>query len=178
VIFGARTAHTVDLEDFVRRAAAIVVLAALVVAGTSACTYLTPQSTVKTVDASDGINGTVGSIDVRNAMLLTDDGETASFLVSLINRADTGISVKVQYQASEGTKVDHTVFVNAHSVKSYGGPDAPQILFEDIDTPAGALLPVYVQYDDVSGKQLQVPVLNGTLTSYSGLLPSPASTEK
>jgi hypothetical protein len=162
----------------VRRAAAIVVLAALVVAGTSACTYLTPQSTVKTVDASDGINGTVGSIDVRNAMLLTDDGETASFLVSLINRADTGISVKVQYQASEGTKVDHTVFVNAHSVKSYGGPDAPQILFEDIDTPAGALLPVYVQYDDVSGKQLQVPVLNGTLTSYSGLLPSPASTEK
>ena len=161
-----------------RRAATTVVLAALVVIGTSACTYLTPQSTVKTVDASDGINETIGSLDVRNAMLLTDDGETASFLVNLINNGDTGITVNVQYQASDDTKVNRDVFVNPQSVKSYGGPDAQQIVFDDIDTPAGSLLPVYIQYGDESGKQLQVPVLDGTLTSYAGLLPSPAATEK
>ena len=161
-----------------RRAATTVVLAALVVIGTSACTYLTPQSTVEAMDASDGINESIGSLDVRNAMLLSDDGETASFLVNFINGSDTGITVKVQYQASDKTKVSRDVFVNPQSVKSFGGPDAPQILFEDIDTPAGALLPVYIQYGDESGKQLQVPVLNGALTSYSDLLPSPAATKK
>lgn len=156
------------------RLAASAVLVALVLGGTTACTFMTPQATTKHYDPSDGIGATVGQIEVRNAILLTADGESASLLINLVNTSDTGIQVKVQYQNADETKVDENVFVNAGSVKSLGGPDADQLVLTDLDAPAGTLFPVFVQYDDVSGKQLWVPVLGGSDDVYAGLLPTPA----
>lgn len=157
-----------------RRGATSIALAVLVVVGTSACTFMTPQSTVEIAKANiaDGINATVGSIDVRNAMLLTGDGKTASFLVNFVNTSDNGIMVRVQYEGSDHTKVNKNVFVNPGSVKSLGGVDGPQLVFDNIGTNAGALLPVFIQYDEVTGQQLRVPVLNGTQAEYKDLLPS------
>ncbi|HEY9498273.1 MAG TPA: hypothetical protein VIQ78_04560 [Terrimesophilobacter sp.] len=156
------------------RLAASAVLVALVLGGTTACTYMTPQVTTKHYDASDGIGATVGQIEVRNAILLTADGQNASLLINLVNTSDTGIQVNLQYQNSDKTKVDESVFVNAGSVKSLGGPDASQLLLSGLDAPAGSLFPVFIQYDDVSGKQLWVPVLDGSASEYATLLPTPA----
>jgi hypothetical protein len=154
--------------------AASAVLVALVLGGTTACTFMTPMVTTKHYDASDGIGATVGQIEVRNAILLTADGQNASLLINLINTGDTGIQVNLQYQNSDKAKVDESVFVNAGSVKSLGGPDATQLLLSGLDAPAGSLFPVFIQYDDVSGKQLWVPVLDGSAGEYATLLPTPA----
>jgi hypothetical protein len=168
------------LEDFVRaRGALIALLAAVVLVGTSACTYMTPQGTVKISDVSDGINATVGAIEVRNAVLLSEDGETGSLLLNLVNTSDNGISVKLQYKDASSTKVNKNVFVGPGEVTSVGGADAKQLVLDNLDTAPGKLFPVFVQYDDVTGSQLQVPVLDESFDFYAGLLPSAsASTEK
>ena len=167
------------LEDFVRaRGAAIALLAAVVLVGTSACTYMTPQSTVKISNVTEGINATVGAIQVRNAVLLSEDGETGSLLVNLVNTSDTGISVKLQYEDASSTKVNHSVFVGAGEVTSLGGEDAKQLVLQNLDTAPGQLLPVFVQYDNVTGSQLQVPVLDESFDFYKGLLPSPSASPK
>lgn len=155
------------------RLAASAVLMALVLGGTTACTFMTPQVTLKHYDPSDGIGATVGQIEVRNALLLTADGESASLLINLVNPSDTGIQVKLQYENADKTKVDESVYVNAGSVKSLGGPDAAQLVLTGLDAQAGSLFPVFVQYDDVSGKQLWVPVLDGSDSHYADLLPKP-----
>ena len=59
-MLGCEAYSVLVLEDFVRaRGAAIALLAAVVLVGTSACTYMTPQSTVKISNVSEGINATV-----------------------------------------------------------------------------------------------------------------------
>ena len=155
------------------RLATSAVLVALVLGGTTACTFMTPQVTTKHYDASDGIGATIGQIEVRNAILLTEDGQNASLLINLVNPGDTGIQVNLQYQNADKAKVDESVFVNADSVKSLGGPDARQFVLTGLDAPAGSLFPVFIQYDDVSGKQLWIPVLDGSESQYAALLPTP-----
>ena len=52
-------------------------------------------------------------------------------------------------------------------------------MLDDLDTAPGQLFPVFFQYGDVTGSQLQVPVLDESSDFYAGLLPSPsASTAK
>jgi hypothetical protein len=166
------------LEDSVRaRGVALALLAAGVLVGTSACTYMTPQATMTITDISEGVNATVGAIDVRNAVVLSSDGETGSFLVNLLNTSDNGVSVRVQYQDANDAKVTEQVFVNPGKVTSLGGAGNQQLVFNNIGTAAGDLLPVFIQYDKVPGAQLQVPVLDESLDYFAGLLPSPSPSE-
>jgi hypothetical protein len=49
-------------------------------------------------------------------------------------------------------------------------------LLPSIDTKAGSLLPIYFQYGTEPGKQLDVPVLDGSLPQYATLLPTATPT--
>jgi hypothetical protein len=148
-------------------------VAALLVGGLSGCAFMTPQATTVQYDASDGINATVGEIEVRNALLVTADGTSASLLVNLDNTSAYGLQVKLQYEDATGTKVDDSVYVNGGSVASFGAAEAQQIILTGLDAPAGSLLPIFVQYGDTTGKQLLVPVL-ADQGDYAGLAPTAA----
>ncbi|GAA3734084.1 hypothetical protein GCM10022239_07790 [Leifsonia bigeumensis] len=154
-----------------RRAVAAALGAALVLGALTGCTFITPQATTVHYDASDGIGATVGDLQVRNALLLTADGTTGSLLINLDNPTKYGVQVKVQYENADKAKVDDTVYVNAGSVASFGGQDSDRILLTGIDAPAGSLFPVFIQYGDVTGKQLWVPVLDGSMSQYAPLVP-------
>ena len=63
-------------------------------------------------------------------------------------------------------------------VKSFGNPGVPQLVFRNADVKPGALLKVFVIYytkagATVSGKNVLLPVLDGSQSYYSGLAPSP-----
>lgn len=154
------------------RFAASAVLVALVLGGTTACTFVTPQATTKQYEPSDGIGTTIGEVQVRNALLLTGDGTTASLLINFVNDSEFGVDVHVQYENASSEKIDSTVYVNAGDVKSLGGAEDKQLIFSDIDAPAGALFPVFIQYGDETGQQLWLPVLDGRGSAYADLLPS------
>ena len=158
------------------RLAASAVLIALVLGGTTACTFMTPQQTTQHYDPSDGIGATVGDIQVRNALLLTDDGKTASLLINFANDSAVGVDVKVQYENAGKTKVDGSVYVNAGSVTSLGAAADKKFVLTGIDAPAGNLFPLYIQYGNTPGQQLWVPVLNTKESQYAGLQPSSAQT--
>lgn len=162
------------------RIAATVVLAASLLLSTTACTFLSPQSTLKKYDPSDGVGTAIGQVKVRNALLLTKDGQEASFLVNLINDGQTTVNVLIQYNGTtpDGStgKVDTRVQLDPGAVKTFGSSDTRQLIFNGIDTKPGALFPVFVQYGSETGQQLLVPVLDGTLDEYATLMPSPSPT--
>lgn len=171
------------LEGSVRaRAAASVVLAVALLLSTTACTFFAQDATLKAYDPSDGVGATVGVIDVRNALLLSKNGQEASLLINLVNTGEKTENVLIQYVGTnsdgEKSKVNTRVTVAAGAVKTFGSKTTPQLLFNGIDTKPGALFPVWVQYGDVTGQELLVPVLNGSLTEYTNLLPSPTPTPK
>jgi len=152
-----------------RRAVASVAVAALVLLGTSACNFVAPQATLEVYDASDGTSTTVGDVKVLNAMLFTEEGEEANLVASIVNESNTRVQLKLQYE-SGADAVDKRFTVGAGEVQDLG-PDDLDMTLEDISAKPGDLFPVYVQYGDVEGKQMLVPVLDGTLPEYADLMP-------
>jgi hypothetical protein len=157
------------------RIAATVVLAAGILVGTSGCNLFAPQATLLHYDPSDGVSGSVGDIDVRNALLISDDGTSANFIVTLINQGDSSRQINVQYESDSG-KVTDQVTVEERSTVTLGAQDSPSVTLRDVDAQPGSLFPVFVQYGDETGAELLVPVLEGTLSEYSTLTPTPLPT--
>ncbi len=159
------------------RIAASVVLATVLLLSTTACTFFSTQATLKAYDPSDGVGASVGDIQVRNALLLTKNGQQASFLVNLINDGQNTERVLIQYESTGSGGVAHKVDTNVTlapgEVKTFGSKDTRQFVLNGINTKPGALFPVWVQYGSVTGKQMLVPVLDNSLAEYAHLLPTP-----
>lgn len=153
------------------RLAASAVVAALVLGTTAGCTFITPQVTTLHYDPSDGVGANIGDIQVRNALLLTSDGSTASLLINFGNPKNYSTTVHLQYKDATGSKVDKNVDVLADSVTSFGGEGQGKILLTGIDTKAGDLFPVFVQPSGETGKELALPVLDGSASEYADLVP-------
>ena len=153
------------------RLLASVVLATTVALLTTACTFLTPQATLDKYDPSDGTSVTVGDVMVQNAILLSNDGETASLLAVIVNRGSSSANVKLQYETASGAKVDESVLVDANSTKSIGDNRGDDLILENLDAPLGSLFDLYVQVGNDTGDVFGVPVLDGSLPEYRSLLP-------
>ncbi|KGJ80805.1 hypothetical protein GY21_02205 [Cryobacterium roopkundense] len=154
------------------RIVASVFLAAGILLGTSACGFYAPQATLIQYDPSDGVSGDVGEIAFRNAMLLSEDGSTASLLVTAVNKGDSAQSVTVQYEAG-GQKVTENVTIRANSSVTIGTEDRPSVLLENLDAAPGDLFPVFFQYGEETGVQLLLPILDGTTgVEYADLIPT------
>lgn len=156
------------------RVAASIVLALAVAAGTAGCGLIAPQATTKHYDASDGVSGNVGSIDVRNAFIVTDGvgGKVGSLVVSLVNTDTKSHRVAIT-SGSSGSAAEITV--QPGEVKTVGSePDkasSSNVFLTPFDALPGSLYPVYFQYGDETGVKLQVPVLDGGLPDYKNLVP-------
>ncbi|GAA4673034.1 hypothetical protein [Frondihabitans cladoniiphilus] len=143
---------------------------------TAGCNFISPQTTTEHYEASDGTSIDVGKIEVRNAMVFTDDsGETASLSVTVLNTGDSTASVGFQYTSSVAGDTTETVSVPANGQTRRGtqGGDK-QIILSDIDKKPGTLLKVFIQSGDTTGKTLSIPVLDGSFSQYKTLLPSPS----
>ncbi|TFD30705.1 DNA modification methylase [Cryobacterium cryoconiti] len=149
-----------------------VVVAAGILLGTSGCNLFAPQSTTAKYDASDGVSGDVGDLAIRNAILLSEDGDVANLLVTVVNSSDSAQSLNVQYDDGSD-KVTQEVNVDANSSVTLGTEDAPTVTVT-ADLELGSLFPVFFQYGSETGVEVLVPVLDGTLDEYSTLLPTPA----
>lgn len=159
-----------------RRIAATAVLAVGLALGTAGCTFLAPQATLIKYDPSDGVSLNVGGVQLRNAFVVSPKGTDGNLIGVLINTTKSPIDVHIQYTshgASTNSHKDIDVPMEAGQVISFGNPGVRQRIFEKADVPAGALMKVFVQYGNVSGKNVLLPVLTGTQSYYTGLAPSP-----
>jgi hypothetical protein len=157
------------------RLGAALAMAALLGLGTAGCAFITPQATTKEVEAANGVNGRVGTVDIRNATLISDDGETASLLVTFSNSARESRALTLQYEV-DGAKTETTVPVAGDGNTSFGADDETQIVLHGIDAAAGSLFPIFFQYGTAEGKQLLVPVLTTDFAEYTDLAPTPMPT--
>jgi hypothetical protein len=155
------------------RVAASVVLALSVALGTAGCGLVAPQATTKHYDASDGVSGSVGSIDVRNAIVVTGDDDTVGSLVVTLVNTDSK-SHRVAVTAGDSASSRAYVTVEPGQVKQVGSDpqaESGNVFFPEFNGKPGGLFPVYFQYGDNTGVELKVPVLSGGLSEYSSLVP-------
>lgn len=157
----------------VAASAALAAVAALVLAG---CNFLAPQATLTPYDPSDGVSVRLGDLHVLNAIVLSEDGVNGNLILTVVNTSDDDVTLSAQYEAG-GDKTTLQL-VAAPGRTDFGGwGDSEQLFLEGIDTAPGGLLPVYFQYGGEQGRQVKVPVLDGTLVQYDPLLPQTPTPE-
>lgn len=147
-------------------------LAAVALAGCSL--FMTPQTQFR-YDPSDGVRASVGDVRLLNLMVFTEDGEDGNLSATAVNDGTEDVELTLQYDAG-GEKVDIEVEIPAGEEIILGSGERGQLFLAGIDTPAGSLLAIYVQYADRPGVQVHVPVLDGSLEQYENLLPTPTPT--
>src|SRR6478672_6511722 len=116
-------------------------LAAALMVGTSGCTFGAAIATKIPYSPSDGTGTVVGDIAVRNALLITDDGDRLNLVVSLVNRGEADRAVTVQWEGASGRESER-ILVDGNDTAQLGGPDEPQIIIEGVDVTPGSLYPV------------------------------------
>lgn len=155
------------------RVAASVLVLALTAGITAGCTFLVPQASQNRYDPSDGVSGTVGQVQVINAIVISDDGTDGNLVFSGYNPTSSPVTLNVQY-TSAGASTTFPLTLAANQATPFGTNG--QVLLSGINTKPGALLPVYFQYASEPGLQLQVPVLNTDQAHYATLTPTPLPT--
>jgi hypothetical protein len=157
------------------RLAASAALALGLALGTSGCSMLTYQATTEHYDASDGVSANVGDLDLRNILIVSDDGETGNLIMTIVNNGTDDVRLGVQF--GEGGGETQQIEVESGSTVTFGVDDAEGIdvvepvLLEGMNAEVGGLLPMYFQYGDAEGVEKQVPVIDSRLPEYADLAP-------
>src|SRR3712207_6376809 len=122
--------------------------------GTTGCTFVAEIATLEEYDPSDGVGTTIGDVQVRNMLAITEDGSRASLVFSANNTSDEAVQLAVSL--TEGGEAQQ-VSLPAGELTPVGS-GGTQLLLEGLDVVPGSLLPVYVQYGSEAGRLLNVPV--------------------
>ena len=136
---------------------------------------LTYQATTEHYDASDGVSANVGDLDLRNILVVSDDGETGNLIMTIVNNGTDDVRLGVQF--GEGGGETQQIEVESGSTVTFGVDDAEgmdvvePVLLEGMNAEVGGLLPMYFQYGDAEGVEKQVPVLDSRLPEYADLAP-------
>lgn len=158
------------------RVAASVAIAGLIVLGASGCEFISPQDTTRITQVADGLNGTVGTIEIRDALLFTATGREANLVAAFVNPGSSPVTVSMQYTSASGPTTKQ-VTVPANGFVEVQPIGAQSVQFSDVTVQAGGLFPVYFTADG-AGTTVKIPVLDGTLPGYETLTPTPSAIPK
>lgn len=152
------------------RLVAAAAISALVLVGTTGCTFISPQATTINYSASDGVNisDEDGPIAVRNAFIVAnEDGSVGNLIAAIVNPTEEKATLTITVEGIDPM----VVTVPAGGTVSLGADEDP-LRIVDLDTMPGATIEVHFQSGDSSGVKASIPVLDGALPYYADLVPS------
>ncbi|HEU4756669.1 MAG TPA: DNA modification methylase [Agromyces sp.] len=150
------------------RLAASAALALGIAIGGSGCAMITYQATTEKYDPSDGVSADLGTIDLRNVLVVSEDGEEGNLIASITNTGEDDATLEIEVVETGDT---FEVDVDAGETVSLGAADEEPLLIADLGAEVGGLVAIYFQHGTEEGRELGVPVLDGRLPEYEDLVP-------
>ena len=147
------------------RLAAAAAIAGLALGG---CSMFSPQTTTNVTYApSDGVQGEVGPVAVRNLMVLTaEQGAEAELVGALFNSSQDDVSVVIDVESGAASQ---TIDLEPGESLSIGPEADEQVTIETLDVVPGRTVEV-TMIGGESNLNLQAPVLDGSLPEYASLI--------
>ncbi|MGL3200166.1 MULTISPECIES: hypothetical protein [Curtobacterium] len=170
-----------------------VAVAATIAIGATGCAFVSPVGTAEIQQVTDGTNAKTGSIDIRNALLISDDGESARFIGTFVNSSDSKnvtLSIEVggdteTIDVPKNSRVDLAASdsgatptpgteTNGDGTQGSTAAAGTDVVFDQADAKPGSLVKVYFSYSGAEGVSLNVPVLTTAQEEYATLAPTSA----
>lgn len=164
----------------IRKLAAVSIAAALML-GTSGCNFTSPVASIEAYAPSDGSQIDLENVKARNFIYVAGE-EFGGLFGTLVNPSLESKTVRIQYTdatLNEKKSISVNLLPGAALDIGYNGT-AP--LLVDLGSAPGKIVGIYLNEGSESGRQLNVPVLDGTLVEYQQLVDAlqsavPASAE-
>jgi hypothetical protein len=135
------------------------------------CTFITPIATQDPYDPSDGVGADLGELALRNILLIANDDNEATLVMTVVNNAPDDVVLNLQY-GDANARVTESVPLDGGEIRTRVGDDpGTTVVISDETLTVGALFPIYAEYGDVPGQVILVPVLDGTLPEYELYVP-------
>lgn len=147
-------------------AAAVVTMLTL-----TGCGFFTPVATMKPYDPSDGVGADLGDLALRNILLIANDNQEATLIMTVVNRADADVVLNLQYGDADARVTESITLTGGNTRTNVGDDPSTTIVVSDANKVLGALFPIYFEYGDVPGEVVLVPVLDGSLPEYELYVP-------
>ena len=153
----------------IRKFATVAVAASLLL-GTAGCTFMNPIASRIEYAPSDGTQASLTNVDARNFLVLSDDKGNAALFGSLVNRGLDSTSVKLQYTDATSKETKQAFYTLLPAQKLDFGYNGTSPLNFNLGGKPGEVVSVWVSAGTENGKEMNVPVLDGTLAEYSDLV--------
>lgn len=154
------------------RAVAAIALSGALALGLSGCNLYMHVETARHYDPSDGVGLSLETLELRNLIVISEDGELGNLIGTAVNTTAERIDFSVQWKVGgEYQKVELTAEPNTST--TFGVDE--QVLIEPLGEQPGGLLEMIVHVRD-GQKALNVPVLDTTLAEYEVAAPTPKPT--
>ncbi len=151
-------------------------LIALIGAGAlavSGCSYINPQSTGQIYSASDGVRSDIGSLQLRNILIVSSgENKPGRVIGAVFNTSDSDIQLTISGPAGSQTEIA----VKAHG-DYYLNEKSDSSILGTVSAAPGAMELLKLEQTGGAGPQsaeLNVPVLDGTLKEYRQYIPTPS----
>ncbi|WP_129339061.1 hypothetical protein [Cellulomonas endophytica] len=152
------------------RLGGVLVVACVALAG---CTTTNPVTSNEIYDASDGVGANVGEARATNLLVVTAAEGAPGVLVGAVTndgREDVELTVGLPGEGGEDFRLGagETVF--------FGGSGEDPVPLSSVGAAPGATVEVELSSPTGGSTTVPVPVLDGTLPEYSGLVPTATPT--
>ncbi len=132
------------------------------------CSTFSAQTTTLEYAPSDGVQGTLGDIDIRNVFVVAEAEDSPGTMIgSLVNRGSEDVTVTIV-----GDPLSKDVDVPAGEVVTLGPDGDETILATEVGVVPGRHLRVLFTGGGAEPLNLNVPVLDGSLPEYEDLVPT------
>lgn len=188
-----RLVHIVIFRRNLLRARVLVsvAVAASIALGATGCEFMSPAHTKEIKQITDGVNVSTGSIDVRNALFISDQEDDARFVGTIVNTGSDEVTLSIEVGGDTQTVVipgNSRADLGANTPKAGSESsadsaegnagqgsevaDSEAVLFDASDVVPGSLVKTYFSYSGAEGVSASVPVLTSALEEYQTLAPS------
>lgn len=159
------------------RAAARTSLCVAALALVVGCTVTNPQTTQLKYTPADGASAQVGPVQVASIMVVASEEDGPGALVArLVNSTRERQSVTLTSEAP--ASLDETFRVPPRSTLAVGPEDPRSVELERVGVLPGELLPMVLTTSDGESREIDVPVLGGSIAELAPLVPSPTSSSR
>lgn len=166
------------------RVAASVAGTVLLSVALAGCQFVTPQQTARSYTPSDGVNGNVGDVSIRNVFVLAGEDESASVIGVLANNASSARAVTLEWTGTAGTETKRlrvpagglvAMTTSPRTIDASVPARTASVVLDGVSTTPGGLFRVVFTSSSKSD-DLQLPVLTGSFSQYATLVPTPTPT--
>lgn len=150
-----------------RKITSAVAISVAVLLGTTGCSLSGDVASMQAYAPSDGSQIDIGNVKLRNFIYLTDGVNGGKLIGTFVNNEPKEIAFQLEYVDGDIRAKTEPIYIPAGETVGLGSSGDTEGLGVTLNATPGSNVTLWVSIDGATGKELVVPVLDGTLEQYA-----------